>query len=820
MDRLPSVRDDVREGPTVALSAVTFAYRITIADLVSLRETVAQADGGSAELLGEIRAAGALSRATEYSARLQIEVLQAIAAGGGTTPADQQAIMSTRAGYREAMAFFDELAPAQWQDWLDHALTGPDVQVAQGLEDQVARAPVGTSLQLDTTRWITATREQIALLHQVERQVDESIRAEVEQVYGGKLAWVVAEAAVVLVALMLAVVLAIGQSRSMISRLRALAGAARITAFVSLPQTVERLRAIGPQTIDPDAFANQAEAPMPDAGSDEIADVSQAFLAVHRQAIITAADLANMRAGLSQILLHLARRNQRLVGGLIRELDGAERGEEDPDRLAALFRLDQLATRMGRYNDNLLIMGGQTASRVDAADVALDTVFRGAQSKIERYQRIRTAAMHIPIFVRGTAVHDLTNLLAELLDNATQFSEPDSVVDVAAGIADGRVVIQVRDSGVGIPLRRLEQFNHILAIPPAIDVSAVRSMGLTVVAHIAARHAILVRLTPGARGGTIAHVIVPREVCEVPGYTPPPDEAPSGRSNRSHPDRTGWAQTALLDPPIYRGVAAHFSWFQHGGAAVGAGETGAWLSQTLAGPRRHRPPHTRLHHMRTGSHTQDYRGGHRWRTSCPVRSRMKSPAWARPTTAIRRSSRPRSPPSRRAMRRVARSMPTVPGSRRTDFPLNARPEPPLHPPHRSTVESTRGQSRFPVERLRSSVRSPCPACHRSVIRRDTRGGDAWPAQDRAEQLAAFAAGLIGLVGGTARCLEAGAVINNVTELEQGFVLSMAVSTGASLLALAGRGSDLALVSFEMAELINRVGHAITPDQRFDLFAAM
>jgi predicted regulator of Ras-like GTPase activity (Roadblock/LC7/MglB family) len=91
-------------------------------------------------------------------------------------------------------------------------------------------------------------------------------------------------------------------------------------------------------------------------------------------------------------------------------------------------------------------------------------------------------------------------------------------------------------------------------------------------------------------------------------------------------------------------------------------------------------------------------------------------------------------------------------------------------------------------------------------------------EDRADQLAAFAAGLIALVGGTARCLEAGAVINNVTELERGFVVSMAVSTGASLLALAGRGSDLALVSFEMAELINRVGHAITPAARGRLFA--
>jgi predicted regulator of Ras-like GTPase activity (Roadblock/LC7/MglB family) len=91
--------------------------------------------------------------------------------------------------------------------------------------------------------------------------------------------------------------------------------------------------------------------------------------------------------------------------------------------------------------------------------------------------------------------------------------------------------------------------------------------------------------------------------------------------------------------------------------------------------------------------------------------------------------------------------------------------------------------------------------------------------DRADQLAAFSAGLIGLVGGTARCLDAGAVVNNITELEHGFVLSMAVSSGASLLALAGRGSDLALVSFEMAELINRVGHAITPDARYNLFSS-
>ena len=212
--------------------------------------------------------------------------------------------------------------------------------------------------------------------------------------------------------------------------------------------------------------------------------MSKAFLSVHRQAIRTAADLANMRAGMSQIFLHLARRNQRLVGILMRELDGAERGEGDPDRLATLFRLDQLATRMGRYTDNLLVVGGQSASRADASDVDLDTVLRAAQSKIEHYARVRIAGVDDRLIVRGAAVHDVVGLVAELLDNATQFSSPHSTVDVVVDHHrhdTGRVTF--RDGGVGIPDWRLVQFNQAFIDPPTIDISAIRSMGLTVVAQ-------------------------------------------------------------------------------------------------------------------------------------------------------------------------------------------------------------------------------------------------------------------------------------------------------------------------------------------------
>jgi hypothetical protein len=358
----------------------------------------------------------------------------------------------------------------------------------------------------------------------------------------------------------------------MITRLRMLAQTARTTAFVSLPSTVEKLRSMGSQTIDSEAFADQADIPLADQGQDEIGDVSEAFRSVHRQAIRTAADLANMRAGMSQIFLHLARRNQRLVGVLMRELDGAERGEGDPDRLAKLFRLDQLATRMGRYTDNLLVVGGQSASRADAADVDLDTVVRAAQSKIEHYARVRIGGVDDRLTVRGSAVHDVVGLLAELLDNATHFSSPHSTVDVLVDRSRHDVAVLVRDSGVGIPDWRLEQFNEAFENPPAIDISAIRSMGLTVVAHIAAWHGIGVRLQPGPEYGTVAEIIMPSSVCRVrfaPAKTRPLTQAASAPA---WPRRSGLvpAPRQSPDPPIYRGVARGFAGFLRDSASNGS----------------------------------------------------------------------------------------------------------------------------------------------------------------------------------------------------------------------------------------------------------
>lgn len=83
----------------------------------------------------------------------------------------------------------------------------------------------------------------------------------------------------------------------------------------------------------------------------------------------------------------------------------------------------------------------------------------------------------------------------------------------------------------------------------------------------------------------------------------------------------------------------------------------------------------------------------------------------------------------------------------------------------------------------------------------------------ADRLAAIASGLVSLLGGAARSIDADPVVSNLTEMRGGYMFSMSVSSGASLLALASHGCDIGQVGHELADLINRVGPALTPTRR-------
>jgi hypothetical protein len=243
---------------------------------------------------------------------------------------------------------------------------------------------------------------------------------------------------------------------------------------------------------------------------------------VHREALRLAANEAALRGNVNAMFVNLSRRSQSLVERQIRLIDDLEQGEQDPERLASLFQMDHLATRMRRNSENLLVLAGHDESRRWNQPVALVDVLRAALSEIEQYERV-TLNVQPGIAVRGQAVSDVVHLTAELVENATSFSAADTPVTIAGHLlSSGGVLLEITDQGVGMGAEEMAHANWRLDNPPVVDVAVSRRMGLFVVARLAARHGIRVRLRPAASGGLIALVWLPDETImhETPDGSP------------------------------------------------------------------------------------------------------------------------------------------------------------------------------------------------------------------------------------------------------------------------------------------------------------
>ena len=249
--------------------------------------------------------------------------------------------------------------------------------------------------------------------------------------------------------------------------------------------------------------------------------MARAFDTVHGQALRLAADQAALQSNVSSMFVNLSRRSQALVERQLQLIEQLESNEQDPDQLSNLFQLDHLATRMRRNSENLLVLAGTDLAKRNVAPVPLVDVLRAAVSEIEQYQRIVVQAPPQATVV-GRATSDVIHLLAELLDNATNFSPPDSQVVMSSLRAqDGSIVVEIADSGVGMADHELADANRRLATPSAVDVSASRRMGLFVVGRLGARHGIAVHLggapMGGPGGGLTASVTLPAHLVTVSG---------------------------------------------------------------------------------------------------------------------------------------------------------------------------------------------------------------------------------------------------------------------------------------------------------------
>lgn len=230
------------------------------------------------------------------------------------------------------------------------------------------------------------------------------------------------------------------------------------------------------------------------------------------------AQLERLRTTIGATFVNLALRTLGLVERQLAVIESLEEREQDPDRLATLFKLDHFATVMRRHSENLLVLAGTEHVQQSAGPVPLVDVVRAAVSEIERYDRVRIAALPPHAHVAGFAADDLSHLLAELMENATSFSPPDLPVEVSGWLLEsGEVMLSVQDEGIGMTAERMTALNSRLAEfdPEAAYESYDENdeglgLGLYVVARLAHRHGVRVQLRDQKQGGVAAVVVLPK----------------------------------------------------------------------------------------------------------------------------------------------------------------------------------------------------------------------------------------------------------------------------------------------------------------------
>ena len=304
-----------------------------------------------------------------------------------------------------------------------------------------------------------------------------------------------------LVAVASSLVISVRIGRGLVVELVSLRNSALEIARHKLPEAMRKLRA--GEEIDV-----QAEAPPGPSAEDEAGQVAEALGTVHRAALRAAVERAELASGISGVFVNLARRSQILVHRQLSLLDSMERRSDDPNELSDLFRLDHLTTRMRRHAESLIILSGAAPGRAWRMPVSLTNVVRAAVSEVEDYARVEVRQLPDSSVI-GAAVADLTHLLAEIIENAAQFSPPHTRVRVTGEPVGNGYAVEVEDRGLGMGKETLAEANRRIEQSEALDLFDSDRLGLFVVSRLAARHGIKVHLRTSPYGGTTAVVLLP-----------------------------------------------------------------------------------------------------------------------------------------------------------------------------------------------------------------------------------------------------------------------------------------------------------------------
>ena len=525
LDTLAVVREQVF-APGTDVSAAIGRYSEVISFL--LRFNRVALSGVSAESASLAAGLGFLAQAKEQLS-VQHAVLLAASLRDAITSVEQSQLRSTEAGYDSAIRGFAEAVPSSERQVYFTAVRGTvSTDRERFLLIGLGEWPASVALGSIAAGWDESATGLEDSLRTVEASLSDDLSGATAAASDNAVTTTIRDASTVALLLLFTLILLVLVARSVLRPLLALRASALDVAQRRLPALVDQLRR-------PGGWKDEI-APVPTAvhTSEDIGQVARAFDEVHREAVRLATEQAMMRSTVNDMFVNLSRRSQGMVERQLRIIDALESGERDPEALGELFRLDHLATRMRRNNENLLVLAGsETRQRTGAARPILD-VLRGAISEIEEYQRITIESVPNAAIL-GVAVNDLVHLTAELLDNATNFSPKDAQVVLSSSLQpDGGMLIEIRDTGVGMSATQRNAINDRLATPPMVDVSVSRHMGLFVVGRLAARHGISVRMqATGSEGGLTAAVSVPNGLISPEVERPAQVSQPAAVANGS-----------------------------------------------------------------------------------------------------------------------------------------------------------------------------------------------------------------------------------------------------------------------------------------------
>ncbi|WP_327584823.1 nitrate- and nitrite sensing domain-containing protein [Nonomuraea sp. NBC_00507] len=491
----------------------TIQYDFLTDSLLNLHDELSLMSEDS-QIVGQFRALSALARAKEEVSRQRVLLLQASYAPNSVDSKTVEQFIASNARQLDDISTVGTEAGVETGLQLSKTLTsrpeyvGVQLTKSRAITLASGRAPgVRITDNLISARasrqeWFENNGVVIDVLHNIERDLAGQVNLRSQELRESEIRNAIIAGVLIVALLVLVLLFTVAIARSMVTPLRRLRSEALEIAGFRLPDVVRQLRVNG------DAGVTDVR-PIEVEGNDEIGEVARAFDQVHRQAVRLAGEEAELRGNISSMFVNLSRRTQTLVERQISLIDGLEKGEQEGARLADLFKLDHLATRMRRNSENLLVLAGHEATRRRSQPAKLVDVVRAALSEVEGYERVQVR-VHRTTSVLGSCANDLVHLVAELVENAIQFSPNTSQVMVTSSLIEGGgALLSVSDTGISMTEEELAEANRRLAEPPVVDVSVSRRMGLFVVGRLALRHGIRVQLRKGEGAGLIAMVLLP-----------------------------------------------------------------------------------------------------------------------------------------------------------------------------------------------------------------------------------------------------------------------------------------------------------------------